>query len=37
MLNPGTAAATATVTYHLSDGSTASKAYGVPAEGRRTV
>ena len=37
LLNPGTTAATATVTYHLSDGSTASKAYQVPAEGRRTV
>ena len=37
MLNPGTTAATATVTYHLSDGSTASKAYLVPAAGRRTV
>ena len=37
LLNPGTTAATATVTYHLSDGSTASKAYAVPAEGRRTV
>ena len=37
MLNPGTTAATATVTYHLADGSTASKAYTVPAEGRRTV
>ena len=37
LLNPGTTAATATVTYHLSDGSTATKAYDVPAEGRRTV
>jgi subtilisin-like proprotein convertase family protein len=37
LLNPGTEAATATVTYHLSDGSTASKAYDVPAAGRRTV
>ena len=37
LLNPGTAAATATVTYHLQDGSTATKAYDVPAEGRRTV
>ena len=37
LLNPGTTAATATVTYHLSDGSTASKAYDVPAQGRRTV
>ena len=37
MLNPGTTAATATVTYHLADGSTVSKAYTVPAEGRRTV
>ena len=37
MLNPGTTAATATVTYHLADGSTVSKPYTVPAEGRRTV
>ena len=37
LLNPGTTPATATVTYHLSDGSTASKAYDVPADGRRTV
>ena len=37
MLNPGTTAATATVTYHLGDGSIVSKAYTVPAEGRRTV
>ena len=37
LLNPGTTPATATVTYHLSDGSTATKAYDVPAEGRRTV
>ena len=37
MLNPGTTAATATVTYHLANGSTVSKAYTVPAEGRRTV
>ena len=37
MLNPGATAATATVTYHMSDGSTASKAYPVPAGGRRTV
>ena len=32
LLNPGATAATATVTYHMSDGSTASKAYTVPAE-----
>jgi hypothetical protein len=37
LLNPGATPATATVTYHLSDGSTVAKAYGVPAEGRRTV
>lgn len=37
LLNPGLTPATATVTYHLSDGSTAAKAYTVPAEGRRTV
>ena len=37
LLNPGATAATATVTYHMSDGSTASKAYPVPAGGRRTV
>jgi hypothetical protein len=37
LLNPGATAATATVTYHLQDGSTASKSYAVPAEGRRTV
>lgn len=37
LLNPGTSPATATVTYHMSDGSTASKAYAVPAEGRKTV
>ena len=37
LLNPGATAATATVTYHMSDGSTASKAYPVPADGRRTV
>ena len=37
LLNPGATDATATVTYHMSDGSTASKAYHVPAGGRRTV
>jgi hypothetical protein len=37
LMNPGTTPAVATVTYHMSDGSTASKAYDVPAEGRRTV
>lgn len=37
LLNPGAAPASATVMYHLSDGSTASKAYDVPAESRRTV
>jgi large repetitive protein len=37
LLNPGSTPATATVTYHMSDGSTASKAYAVPAAGRRTV
>lgn len=37
LLNPGANPATATVTYHLSDGSTASKAYDVPAAARRTV
>jgi methionine-rich copper-binding protein CopC len=37
LLNPGPTAATATVTYHMSDGSTASKAYDVPAEDRRTI
>ena len=37
LLNPGATDATATVTYHMSDGSTASKAYPVPAGGRRTV
>jgi hypothetical protein len=37
LLNPGSTAATATVTYHMSDGSTASKPYPVPAQGRRTV
>jgi uncharacterized repeat protein (TIGR01451 family) len=37
LLNPGTTPAAATVTYHMSDGSTAAKAYDVPAEGRRTV
>ena len=37
LLNPGPMAATATVTFHLSDGSIATKAYNMPAEGRRTV
>ena len=37
LLNPGATEATATVTYHMSNGSTASKAYTVPAAGRRTV
>jgi uncharacterized repeat protein (TIGR01451 family) len=37
LLNPGPTPAAATVTYHMSDGSTAAKAYDVPAEGRRTV
>lgn len=37
LLNPATTPATATVTYHMSDGSTASKAYEAPAEGRTTV
>jgi methionine-rich copper-binding protein CopC len=37
MMNPGATPATATVTYHMSDGSTASKTYDVPAAGRRTV
>ena len=37
LLNPGTTAASATVTYHLSDGTAAAKTYDVPAEGRRTV
>ena len=37
MINPGVTPATATVTYHLSDGSTASKDYNVPAAGRHTV
>jgi methionine-rich copper-binding protein CopC len=37
MINPGVTPATATVTYHLNDGSTASRDYNVPAAGRRTV
>ena len=37
MVNPGMAAATVTVTYHMSDGSTASQDYAIPGEGRRTV